>query len=176
MSNNIPETKKKYNYVVAAAASTTAVQKSLHQIVAVCSNKPKKDGNNFPRSIETRKWFEDKNVVTYSKWKLCNSLQFKWGTAHQQQTGGTADVEIRGRSMIDSSSSFAFFFIFLSFSTLAFLNYFTILFHLLMLLNRRVVQSFWISRALMIDCAPNRKRDAADLHAEKKEEKEKKPS
>jgi hypothetical protein len=76
----------------------------------VCSNKPKKDGNNFPRSIETRKWFEDKNVVTYSKWKLCNSLQFKWGTAHQQQTGFTADVEIRGRSMIDSSSSFAFFF------------------------------------------------------------------
>lgn len=48
MSNNIPETKKKYNYVVAAAASTTAVQKSLHQIVAVCSNKPKKRWKQFP--------------------------------------------------------------------------------------------------------------------------------
>lgn len=176
MSNNIPETKKKYNYVVATAATILEHIKEYTKLLPCAQTNQKKDGNNFPRSIETRKWFEDKNVVTYSKWKLCNSLQFKWGTAHQQQTGGTEDVEIRGRSMIDSSSSFAFFFIFLSFSTLAFLNYLTILFHLLMLLNRRVVQSFWISRALMIDCAPNRKRDAADLHAEKKEEKEKKPS
>lgn len=99
---------------------------------------------------------------------LCNSNE---GRRINNKRAAAADVEIRGRSMIDSSSSFAFFLIFLFF-------YFSIF--------KLFDHSFPPADApqpprcpILLNfprsndwCAPNRKRDAADLNAEKKKRKE----